>query len=187
MKVVVGLGNPGPEYDETRHNVGWWAVDRMVYDWGLGAFERAGRALIADGEADGHDVRVVKPLTYVNRSGQALAGLGIVPEFQVDRDLLVVLDDTALAVGRIRLRSGGGSGGHNGLKSVTRTLGTEAYARLRIGVGENPPGTDRADWVLTPMTGEDEDTVIALLPTIAEAARSWITEGIEAAMNSYNR
>ncbi|MDH3224553.1 MAG: aminoacyl-tRNA hydrolase [Gemmatimonadota bacterium] len=187
MKVVVGLGNPGPEYDDTRHNVGWWAVDRMVFDWQFGAFERAGSTLIADGEIGGHEVRVVKPITYVNRSGQALAGLGLLPDFEIDRDLLIVLDDTALDVGRIRLRSGGGSGGHNGLKSLTRSLGTEAYARLRIGVGAKPPGKDRADWVLEAMSAEDEGTVVELLPTIAEAARTWVVEGIEAAMNGYNR
>ncbi len=187
MKVVVGLGNPGPEYDETRHNVGWWAVDRMVYDWGLGSFERAGRALIADGQVGGHEVRVVKPLTYMNRSGQALHGLKILPDFSIEEDLLVVLDDTALGVGRLRLRSGGGTGGHNGLRSVTGALGTEAYARLRIGVGENPAGTDRADWVLTPMEGEEEETIVTLLPTISVAARTWMTEGIEAAMNGFNR
>ena len=187
MKVIVGIGNPGPEYDETRHNAGWWAVDRMVHDWGFEGYERAGRALIADGEIEGEDVRIVKPLTFVNRTGQALHGLRILPEFDMERDLLIVLDDTALPVGRLRLRRKGGTGGHNGLRSVSRTLGTESYSRMRIGVGETPPGMDRADWVLSPMSAEDEDTVVALLPTMAEAAHTWVVDGIEAAMNRYNQ
>ena len=118
MKVVLGLGNPGARYDATRHNVGWWVVDRLTYDWKLGPFRRDGVALVADGTVVGHAVQLLKPLTYMNRSGAALATSSGWEELEPARDLLVVVDDAALDVGRVRLRPRGGAGGHNGLKSV---------------------------------------------------------------------
>jgi len=187
MKVIVGLGNPGPEYDATRHNAGWWAVDRMAHDWGVGPFETAGHALVASGSVAGQAVRLVKPTTWMNRSGQALVGLRALKGFEPSEDLLVVVDDTALDVGRLRLRKAGGAGGHNGLESVAAALGSEAWARMRIGVGANPPGMNLADWVLAPMEEEDEERVLALLPDARDAARVWIKQGIEAAMNRFNR
>ena len=187
MKVVVGIGNPGPEYDATRHNVGWWVVDRLAYDWDFGAFSRDGRALVCDGTVDGTEVRLVKPTTYVNRSGQALRFLGAVERFDPAEDLLVVVDDAALDVGRVRFRPGGGAGGHNGLKSISGALRSNDYARLRIGVGTKPDGEDLSDWVLSAMPEEDEDAVVELLPELSEAVRVWIGEGTEAAMNRFNR
>lgn len=187
MKVVVGLGNPGPEYDQTRHNVGWWAVDRMAFDWEFGAFEKAGRSLIADGELSGSRIRLVKPTTFMNRSGQALLGLRILPEFDVASDLMVVVDEAQLDVGRVRIRPRGGSGGHNGLESIRRVLGTDDYPRLRIGIGPCPENEDLSDWVLEPMPAEDEDVIVGLLPDVAQAVRVWATEGVEPAMNRFNR
>lgn len=183
----MGIGNPGPEHEATRHNVGWWVLDRFARDCGLGPFERRGRAWEASGEAGGHPVRLLKPRTYVNRTGQALGGLWRVAGFKTERDLLVVADDANLPVGRIRLRPGGGAGGHNGLKSVSAALGTHAYARLRVGVGERPPGADLADWVLSPMPAEDEEAVAGLLPELSEAVGVWVREGPAAAMNRFNR
>jgi PTH1 family peptidyl-tRNA hydrolase len=187
MKVVMGLGNPGPEYDETRHNVGWWVADRLAYDWDFGPFGRDGRALTSEGSVAGATVRLVKPTTYMNRSGQAVGSLRALPDFDPAVDLLVVVDDAALDVGRIRFRSEGGAGGHNGLKSVSGALQSNAYARLRIGVGKKPEGWDLADWVLSPMPSEDEEAVVALLPELTEAVEVWVAEGIEAAMNRFNR
>jgi PTH1 family peptidyl-tRNA hydrolase len=187
VKVVVGLGNPGPEYDATRHNVGWWVLDRLAHDWHLGAFRREGRALGVSGVVAGFTVRLVKPLTYVNRSGQALRFLGELEAFQPARDLLVVVDDAALDVGRVRFRPRGTAGGHNGLKSVSGALGSDDYARLRLGVGTKPEGVDLADWVLSPMPLEGEEVVVGLLPELTTAVELWLAEGTEAAMNRFNR
>ena len=187
MKVIVGLGNPGPRYDATRHNVGWWAIDRLAYDWDLGPFEKAGAALLADGVVDDHTVHLVKPVTYVNRSGAALAPYLDADDFHVRVDLLVVADDVSLDVGRMRFRPGGGAGGHKGLRSVMGVLGTPDYPRLRIGVGARPERMDLADWVLSPMEEDDEDAVVALLGELDAAARLWMNEGIEPVMNAYNR
>lgn len=187
MKVVAGLGNPGSEYDDTRHNVGWWMADRLAYDWRFGPFRREGRALVVEGTAAGESVRLMKPLTFMNRSGAVLASLRGAEEVDVSRDLLVVVDDAALDVGRVRFRPSGSAGGHNGLRSVEAALGTREYARLRIGVGAPPPGGDLVEWVLAPMPAEDEEVVLSLLPELTEAVELWIAEGVEAAMNRYNR
>ena len=187
MKVIVGLGNPGPRYDATRHNVGWWAIDRLAYDWNLGPFEKTRAALLADGVVDGRTVHLVKPVTYVNRSGAALVPYLDVDGFRIQHDLLVVADDVNLDVGRLRFRPRGGAGGHKGFESVIRVLGTPDYPRLRLGVGARPPRTDLADWVLSPMDENDEDAVVALLADLAEPVRLWMDKGMEPVMNAYNR
>jgi PTH1 family peptidyl-tRNA hydrolase len=162
-------------------------VDRLSSEWGLGPFERSGLVLIAEGELDAEPVVLLKPVTYMNRSGDALAPLRLDPNIDIPRDLLVVVDDVALDVGRIRLRPSGSSGGHNGLKSVEAGLGTQEYARLRIGVGSPPPDADMVDWVLSAFEPADEDAVLALMPELVEAVTAWKNEGIEAAMSRYNR
>jgi PTH1 family peptidyl-tRNA hydrolase len=187
MKVVVGLGNPGPEYDATRHNVGWWVVDRLAYDWDFGPFRRDGKAWISEGLVGDVEVRLVKPATYMNRSGLAMRPLRASPSFDPTEDLLVVVDDAALDVGRVRFRPEGGAGGHNGLKSISGALQSNEYARLRIGVGRKPDGEDLSDWVLSAMPAEDEERIVALLPELTEAVEVWVGEGIEAAMNRFNR
>ena len=186
-RVVVGLGNPGPRYDGTRHNVGWWVLDRFAYDRGFEAFERSGKRLESSGQVGGRTIVLVKPRTYMNRSGLALTTLWKMDGFEVARDLLVVTDDANLDVGRVRFRPGGGTGGHKGLRSVTGVLGTRDYARLRIGVGVAPAGADLSDWVLAEMPEEDEDVVVGLLPELSEAVAVWAREGVEAAMNRFNR
>lgn len=187
MKVVAGLGNPGPRYDATRHNVGWWAADRLAYDWDLDSFRREGPALVTGGQVGDFEVRILKPLVFMNRSGRALASLRSVPDFDPGRDLLVVVDDATRDAGRVRLRPSGSAGGHNGLKSVEAVLGTQQYARLRIGVGPPPPGADLADWVLSPMPEEDEDVVVGLLPELSGGVELWLDGDMEAAMNRLNR
>lgn len=183
----MGLGNPGPEYDATRHNVGWWLLDRLAYEWDFGAFERRGKALISEGEVEGVRVWLVKPRTYMNRSGLAFRELRVLEDFDPSEDLLVVVDDAALDVGRVRFRPEGSPGGHNGLKSIAGALRSHEYPRLRIGVGTKPEGEDLADWVLSPMPEEDEDVVVGLLPELVTAVEVWLREGIEAAMNRFNR
>jgi len=187
VKVIVGLGNPGAEYDDTRHNVGWWLLDRLVYDWGLDTFEKKRRALVTDGLVGETQVRLIKPTTFMNRSGAALISLHTIQSFDVQEDLLLVVDDATLEVGRIRFRASGGSGGHNGLKSVTGALGTDGYARLRIGVGVCPPGVDLTDWVLGPLGPNEEDVVIERINKLEDGVRVWMTEGIEKAMDRSNQ
>lgn len=187
MKVICGLGNPGPEYDTTRHNAGWWLVDRLSDEWRLGPFERRGPALVAGGGVGDHSVLLLKPVTFMNRSGAALAPLLDDPELDLTRDLMVVVDDVALAPGRARLRPSGSAGGHNGLKSVETVLGTADYTRLRIGVGSPPPGEGLVDWVLSPLPADDEDAVLALFPELVDGVRVWMDEGVEAAMGRTNR
>ncbi len=187
MKAVVGLGNPGPEYDDTRHNVGWWVVDRLAFDWDFGPFKRDGRAFVSEGQVGDVEVRLVKPNTYMNRSGLAMRPFRAMESFDATEDLLVVVDDAALDVGRVRFRPEGGAGGHNGLKSISGALQSNEYARLRIGVGQKPSGEDLSDWVLAPMPADDEEVVIELLPELTQAVEVWIAEGVEAAMNRFNR
>jgi PTH1 family peptidyl-tRNA hydrolase len=186
MKVVMGLGNPSPEYDGTRHNVGWWVVDRLAYDWDFDSFRRSGPALVTEGMVHETLVRLVKPTTYMNRSGLAVRPL-LQDAFDATEDLLVVVDDATLDVGRVRFRREGSPGGHNGLKSVSGALQSNAYARLRVGVGQKPDGVDLSDWVLAPMPEEDEDMVVGLLPELTEAVSVWVSEGVEPAMNRFNR
>ncbi|MBR9990602.1 MAG: aminoacyl-tRNA hydrolase [Gemmatimonadetes bacterium] len=187
MKVICGLGNPGAEYEATRHNVGWWAVEEAQATWRFPEFLRLGNAWRSTGSVGAHEVLLVEPLTFMNRSGSVLAGLARRDDFDFTRDLLVVVDDTALDVGRVRLRSEGSAGGHNGLKSVEAALGTRQYARLRIGVGTPPPGADLADWVLSPFEERDERLIIELLPAIVDAMTVWVAEGVDAAANQVNR
>lgn len=187
MKVICGLGNPGAEYAATRHNVGWWVLDAARRAWSMPAFERDGRSRVTEGVVAGEPVRLVRPITYMNRSGAALQGLAGAGTFEFARDLMVVVDDAALEVGRIRIRARGSSGGHNGLKSVEAALGTQEWARMRVGVGPPPEDEDLADWVLSPFAVEDEERVRALLPAAVDGLRTWIEEGVEAAANRCNR
>jgi len=184
----VGLGNPGPEYDETRHNAGFRLADHLVARWRFGSFHRGERARQAEGSLDDRAVRVLKPQTYMNRSGAALAPLRALADFDPAADLLVLVDDVALPVGRFRLRGAGSAGGHNGLKSIEGVLQRQDYARLRIGVGPAPVGLeDLADFVLGRFEPEEWRIVGELLDPMAEAVESWLAEGIERAMSRFNR
>ncbi len=143
---------------------------------------------MVDGTWNGHAVRILEPQTYMNRSGGALAPLSDLPDFDPSRDLLILVDDVALPIGRFRLRGAGSSGGHNGLRSVEGSLQRQDYARLRIGVGPPPPGLeDLADFVLAEFTPEERETLAGLLNPMAEAVECWLDEGIEKAMTKFNR
>lgn len=186
MKAIVGLGNPGTEYAATRHNAGWWLVDHLANVWGLGRFRKDGNAAVASGRVGELPVRLVKPVTYMNRSGAALAPLLRVKDFDASRDLLVVVDDVALEPGRVRFRAAGSPGGHNGLKSIQAVLGSQVYPRLRIGVGAKPAAWDLADWVLSVMPRADRDAVVARFPDLVEGVETWMRDGVQTAMNRYN-
>lgn len=187
MKVVCGLGNPGAEYAGTRHNAGWWVVERAREEWGFPAFRRHGPARSSEGQLGPEPVLLIEPLTYMNRSGAVLAPLGRLPDFDIRCDLLVVVDDAALDIGRIRFRSSGSSGGHNGLESVEAVMRSRDYARLRIGVGRPEPGVELRDWVLSAFEPEEEASIRALLPELVAAVELWVSQGVEPAANRFNR
>lgn len=185
--MVVGLGNPGAEYADTRHNAGFILADALADRWQL-AFRRAPQALAAGGTVAGEPLLLIKPHTFMNNSGTALVPLAGYPEFDPARDLLILVDDGALPLGTFRLRARGSSGGHNGLESVEAALGSREYSRLRIGIGPIPQEvTDLADWVLAPFTEQEGRTLTDLLPQMADAVECWVTDGIEPAMNRFNR
>ena len=175
MRAVVGLGNPGPEYAATRHNAGFLLADAVAEHWQLPPFRRAERARATEGSALGVPVRVLKPTTFMNRSGTALASLRAEPTFDPARDLLILVDDFQIPVGTFRFRTEGSAGGHNGLKSIEGALQSQQYARLRIGVGPLPEGIgDWADYVLNPFEPEEREQVESLLPQMIEAVEKWL-------------
>ena len=191
MKVIVGLGNPGREYAATRHNVGWWLIDHLADVWHFDGWKKDGESHVANGTVSGVKVRLVKPQTFMNLSGQALRNFVRRPFWSPAKDLLIVVDEVQLPVGRIRIRPRGSAGGHNGLKSVEHALGTQEYARLRIGVGpsEERKGIykDLADFVLSPFARDERDDVLALMPMLTATVETWVHDGVEKAMNLYNR
>lgn len=198
MRIIVGLGNPGREYVGTRHNVGFDLVDvlsrRLGWTFAAGEFERLAKnkfdSLALDGPATlpggGSDkLMLLKPLTYMNVSGRAvqaaMAFYGLSPA-----DVLIVLDDIALPCGKLRLRAGGSSGGHNGLKDIERALGTTQYPRLRIGIDPPPPRHPQKDYVLGRFTDEQRRRIDPALDRAADAALVWTESGIQTAMNRFN-
>jgi PTH1 family peptidyl-tRNA hydrolase len=190
MKVVLGLGNPGRRYERTRHNVGWWLVDHLADVWRFASWREDGQALATSGRVDGVAVRLVKPLTYMNLSGNALIPYLKRPAWHPATDLLVVVDDIALPVGRYRLRARGSAGGHNGLKSIEQVIGSREYPRLRIGIRPREPEReigDLADFVLSPFSPPEREETLALMPRLTAAVELWLREGIDAAMNVHNR
>ncbi len=175
MRAVVGLGNPGPEYAATRHNAGFLLADAVAAHWQLPPFRRAERARATEGSVAGVPVRILKPTTFMNRSGAALASLRADASFDPTRDLLIVVDDFQIPLGTFRFRPDGSAGGHNGLKSIEGALQSQQYARLRVGVGPLPEGTgDWADYVLAPFEPAQLDDVQALMPQMIEAVEKWL-------------
>jgi peptidyl-tRNA hydrolase, PTH1 family len=191
LKVIVGLGNPGREYAATRHNVGWWLIDHLADVWRFDGWKKDGESQVANGIVAGVKVRLVKPQTFMNLSGQALRNYVRRPFWSAAKDLLVVVDEVQLPVGRTRVRARGSAGGHNGLKSVEQALGTQEYARLRIGVGPSDERKgiykDLANFVLSPFARDEREDILALMPQLTATAESWLRDGVEKAMNLYNR
>ena len=191
MKVILGLGNPGREYAATRHNVGWWLIDHLADVWHFDAWKKDGVSQVSTATVGGVKVRLIKPHTYMNLSGQALKNYVRRPFWSAAKDLLVVVDEVQLPVGRARIRARGSAGGHNGLKSVEQALGSQEYARLRIGVGpsEERKGIykDLADFVLAPFARDEREDVLSLLPPLTGAVETWLKDGVEKAMNLHNR
>ena len=184
--LVVGLGNPGDKYENTRHNVGFLTVDELAERARVPVQRLKHRALTNTVELGGAKVLLMKPVTYMNLSGEAVrqaADFYKVPPEHV----LVVSDDVSLPVGRLRIRRGGSAGGHNGLKSIIQQLGTDQFPRLKVGVGEKPhPDYDLADWVLGKFVGEDKKTIDAAIKRAADAVECYIQDGPDKAMSRFN-
>jgi PTH1 family peptidyl-tRNA hydrolase len=196
VKLIVGLGNPGPEYRDTRHNVGFMIADVLVDRWRVAdqwreKFEAlqikttVGRRSDSQLVAGGNQIVIVKPLTFMNLSGQAVSALA--GFYKIDpADVFIVTDDVALPLGKLRARREGGAGGHNGLKSVIQHLGTQAFPRMRVGVGRGADGRDLSDHVLGRFDAAERDTVSAAVLRAADATEMFISEGIERVMNAFN-
>jgi PTH1 family peptidyl-tRNA hydrolase len=191
LKVIVGLGNPGREYAATRHNVGWWLIDHLADVWHFDGWKKDGESRVANGSVGGAKVRLIKPQTFMNLSGQALRNYVRRPFWSAAKDLLVVVDEVQLPVGRFRIRARGSAGGHNGLKSVEQALDSQDYARLRIGVGpsEERKGVygDLADFVLAPFARDEREDVLGLLAPLTATVETWLHDGVAKAMNLHNR
>jgi PTH1 family peptidyl-tRNA hydrolase len=189
VKLIVGLGNPGRQYEQTRHNVGWWVVDHLADVWRFGAWKRDGDALIADGRVGEHRVRLLKPQTFMNLSGAALRPYVRRPTWTAATDLLVVVDEVAIPLAHLRMRPQGSAGGHNGLKSIEAAVGSQEYARLRIGIQplhEQASVRDLSDFVLDRFGKAERELVLDTLPAVAKMCEVWIQEGALKAMNLYN-
>jgi len=186
VRIVVGLGNPGRRYEGTRHNIGFAVADEVARRHGM-EFE-SGRAdtLTARRGRGAAALLVVKPLTMMNLSGEAIAGVAGFYKIEPPA-ILVVADDVNLPLGRLRLRASGTAGGHNGFRSIIECLGTGEFPRLRVGVGRGDPRRDLADHVLARFDGDERDEVERTIARAADAVETFLAEGIEAAMNRYNR
>jgi len=184
MKVIVGLGNPGSEYKDTRHNVGFMVVDLLVDELKARTVRTKQRAAIKKAVWAGEEVLLVKPLTFMNLSGEAVAPLLRVHRLS-SADLIVIYDDLDLGLGRVRIRAQGSSGGHRGMKSLIARVGSTEFARIRLGISH--PGADEViDHVLSPFSRAEMELLTPALKTAKAAALTWVSAGIEKAMNTYN-
>ena len=187
MKVIVGLGNPGKEYERTRHNVGWWVVDHLADVWRFDGWRKDGDARVSNGTVGSAKVRLVKPQTYMNLSGGALRPYVRRPFWSPATDLMIVVDDVALPLGTYRFRAKGSAGGHNGLKSIEAAVGSQEYPRLRVGIGPEDPSRrgNLSDYVLDNAGKREEGAIRELFPTLTEALELWIKSGITPVMNKF--
>jgi len=185
MRFVVGLGNPGERYRRTRHNVGFMVADALVSLAGLSPGTEECGAWVAEGALDASPVLVVKPLSYMNASGVAVARL-LERRGGTPADLVVVVDDLALDLGRVRVRERGSHGGHNGLRSLIEELGTGEFARVRVGIRSGELPDDVAGWVLSDFPPEDAPVVREMVSLAADAVACLVSEGAQAAMNRFN-
>jgi PTH1 family peptidyl-tRNA hydrolase len=192
VRLVVGLGNPGQAYAAHRHNVGFWCVSRLARNWGI-RFKSSRLARVGEGQIDGQPLVLAKPRTFVNRSGDAAASL--LQRYNLSpQQMLIICDDLELPPGRIRLRPRGGDGGHNGLRDIIYTIGSEDFPRLRIGIGrprtaEGEPVTHPlvvAKYVLGEPEPEEQEALEAAVEQAAEAVACVLRDGLAAAMNRYN-
>jgi peptidyl-tRNA hydrolase, PTH1 family len=184
--LVVGLGNPGAKYENTRHNVGFMTADALAARSGEPIRRIKYHALTSEAVIGGQSVLLMKPTTFMNLSGQAVGEAARFYKIPADH-VLVISDDVDLPLGKLRIRKSGSAGGHNGLKNIIQLLGTDQFPRLKIGVGGKPhPDYDMADWVLGQFQGEDKKTIDAAVTRAADAVECLLADGIDRAMNQYN-
>ena len=184
--LVVGLGNPGDKYEGTRHNAGFMVIDQLAEGLKIPVQRLKFKALTNTAEIAGHKVLLMKPVTYMNLSGEAVGEAAAFYKVPPER-VLVLSDEVSLAPGKIRVRRSGSAGGHNGLKDIIAHLGTDQFPRIRVGVGQKPhPDYDMADWVLGKFQGEDKKAVEAAVERAAGAVACLIEKGVDQAMSRYN-
>lgn len=184
--LIVFLGNPGPRYEMTRHNAGFMAADAMAKEMNLSINKSRFKALTASCQIGEESVLLMKPQTFMNLSGDAVSQAAKFYKIPPER-VIVVSDEISLPIGKLRIRTKGSAGGHNGLKDIIAKLGTDAFPRIRIGVGAPPhPDYDMADWVLSTFKNQDAEDMLAAAARAAQAAQCYITQGAERAMNRFN-
>lgn len=186
MYAIVGLGNPTKEYENTRHNAGFMCIDTLAEAHDIRIIEHKHKALVGKGYIDGQKVILVKPLTYMNNSGESVREVMDFYKLDPESELLIIYDDIDLDVGKLRIRPKGSAGGHNGIKSIIQHTGTQNFSRIRVGVGAKPEGGDLVNHVLGHFAGEDKKAIEEARKTVAEAARVIITDGVDKAMNKFN-
>ncbi len=186
MKWIVGLGNPGPMYAATRHNVGFMLIDALSQEWGISLTKERHQSMLGEGVIDGQKVLLIKPLTYMNLSGEAVGAVyrWYKPPLE---ELLVVYDDLDLPLGALRFRLHGGAGGHNGMKSIIQHLGTEKFKRLRIGIGRPPGEMEVSRYVLQPFSAQESHEIKGAIETATEALTAWLKLPFDQVMTRYNR
>ncbi len=186
MYIIAGLGNPGKQYENTRHNIGWQVIDTLAEKHGIRVLESKFKGLIGKGIIGGEKVILIKPLTYMNLSGECIGEA--VHFFKIDEtaELIVIADDISLDVGSIRMRKKGSAGGHNGLKSIIAHLGHEDFIRIKMGVGDKPAGYDLADYVLGHFKKEEETALCESKKNAVLAIETILSDGADKAMNLYN-
>ena len=185
MKAVIGLGNPGMKYAGTRHNIGFDAVTAIADKYNLSINNKKFKGVYADGHIAGEKVLLVQPQTFMNLSGECVREVADFYKLNPD-EIIIICDDINLDVGRLRIRKKGSAGGHNGLKNIIAHLGTEEFPRIRVGVGEKTEGWDLADYVLARFDKDSEPVIREALANVVGAVETWLSEGIDAAMNRYN-
>lgn len=186
MKIVIGLGNPGRRYLHTRHNVGFMVADELARIHRIDLNKEKFGGVAGSGKIGSEDVIILKPQTYMNESGRAAAAV-LRDTYAGPGDLLVIHDDLDLPVAHVRVKIGGGHGGHNGLRSIMQHIASPDFVRIRFGIGRPAPGIDPADYVLSPFLTEERQVVMQAIKLAAEAVLVVLAEGITAAMNRFNR
>lgn len=186
MYIIAGLGNPGKQYEGTRHNIGWKVIDELAEKYNISVAESRFKGLTGRGMIDGERVILLKPLTFMNLSGECIGEAVSFYKIDETSQLIVVADDISLEVGQIRMRKKGSAGGHNGLKNIIAHLGHENFMRIKIGVGDKPEGCDLVDYVLGRFSKEEEEILAESKRTAVLAIETIISDGIETAMNLYN-
>lgn len=186
MKIVIGLGNPGTQYAATRHNIGWDTVTRISDDFRIPLDFKKHKAICGKGVIVGERVILAQPQTFMNLSGGCVQEL-IAYYKLTPNDIIVIYDDISLEPGQLRVRPQGSAGGHNGIKNIIAVLGTDVFPRIRIGIGEKPHGWDLADYVLSRFTKEEDEIVRKSLGRAVKACEKIMLDGVEAAMNEFNR